>query len=119
MPTYQYACPDCGVNFERKQKFTDAPVQICPTCEKTRVYRVINRVAVTFNGSGFYINDSKSSSSTLPAAAKPSAENGNNNGKEAKAESSETKPAETSTPAASETKAAAPAKTEKATTPAA
>ncbi|MCW1970140.1 MAG: FmdB family transcriptional regulator [Anaerolineae bacterium] len=119
MPTYQYACPDCGVSFERKQKFTDAPIQICPTCEKTRVYRVINRVAVTFNGSGFYINDSKSSSSTLPAAAKPSAEANNEPSKEAKTESSEAKPTEASTPAASETKAAAPAKTEKAATPAA
>lgn len=60
MPTYQYACPDCGFEFEKQQKFTDEPIKRCPKCGKRSVYRVVNKVAVTFKGSGWYITDSKS-----------------------------------------------------------
>lgn len=60
MPTYQYACPDCGLEFERVQKFTDDPIKKCPKCGKRKVYRVVSKVAVTFKGSGWYITDSKS-----------------------------------------------------------
>ncbi len=60
MPTYEYACPDCGYKFEQKQRFTDDPVRKCPRCEKRHVYRVVGQVAVTFKGSGWYITDSKS-----------------------------------------------------------
>jgi putative FmdB family regulatory protein len=60
MPTYQYACPDCGLEFERVQRFTDDPVKKCPKCGKRKVYRVVSKVAVSFKGSGWYITDSKS-----------------------------------------------------------
>jgi putative FmdB family regulatory protein len=63
MPTYQYACPDCGSEFEKVQKFTDDPVKKCPKCSKRHVYRVVSKVAVTFKGSGWYITDSKSNNS--------------------------------------------------------
>jgi putative FmdB family regulatory protein len=59
MPIYQYACPDCGLEFERQQKFIDDPIKRCPKCGKRRVYRVVSKVAVTFKGSGWYITDSK------------------------------------------------------------
>ncbi len=61
MPTYQYACSDCGNKFELKQKFTDEAIKLCPRCGKLKVYRVVGQVAVTFKGSGWYITDSKSS----------------------------------------------------------
>lgn len=61
MPTYQYACPDCGHTFERVQKFSDPPVKRCPKCGKRRVHRVVTPVAVTFKGSGWYITDSRKS----------------------------------------------------------
>ncbi len=60
MPVYRYACPDCGYTFEQQQKFTDPPVMQCPRCGKQNVYRLVNRVAVAFKGSGWYITDSKS-----------------------------------------------------------
>jgi putative FmdB family regulatory protein len=62
MPTYEYACPDCGYKFELKQKFTEDAVKQCPQCSKRHVHRVVGQVAVTFKGSGWYITDSKSSS---------------------------------------------------------
>ena len=61
MPTYQYACPDCGNQFEQRQKFTDEPIKRCPQCGRRHVYRVVSQVAVTFKGSGWYITDSRSS----------------------------------------------------------
>jgi putative FmdB family regulatory protein len=70
MPTYQYACPDCGAEFEKVQKFTDKPLKKCPKCGKAKVHRVVTRVAVSFKGSGFYVNDSKSSSSTSSTSSK-------------------------------------------------
>jgi putative FmdB family regulatory protein len=71
MPTYQYACPDCGYKFELKQKFTEDPVKRCPHCERRRVYRVVGPVAVSFKGSGWYITDSKSSSEKKTLEHKP------------------------------------------------
>ena len=44
MPTYEYRCDDCGHEFERQQKMSDAPVKKCPQCGK-RVRRVIGAVA--------------------------------------------------------------------------
>jgi len=62
MPRYQYACPDCGQQFEAQQKFTDKPLKRCPTCGKRSIHRVVGLVAVSFKGTGFYVNDSKNGS---------------------------------------------------------
>ena len=51
MPTYQYACPDCGYKFELKQKFTDDAIKKCPRCERRHVYRVVGPVGISFKGS--------------------------------------------------------------------
>jgi putative FmdB family regulatory protein len=67
MPTYTYQCSDCGVSFEQFQRFSDDPLTTCPSCTGN-VRRVIHPVGVVFKGSGWYINDSrKSSSTTTPA----------------------------------------------------
>ena len=58
MPIYEYECEPCGFRFERRQRFDEEPVTMCPKCEgKSR--RVINSVPVIFKGSGFYITDSR------------------------------------------------------------
>jgi putative FmdB family regulatory protein len=62
MPTYEYACPDCGHKFEIKQKFTDDSLKRCPNCQRRHLYRVVSQVAISFKGSGWYITDSQSSS---------------------------------------------------------
>ena len=68
MPVYQYACPDCGHQFERQQKFTDERLKVCPNCHKRHIHRVVGQVSVAFRGSGFYVNDSRGSN---PAGVKP------------------------------------------------
>lgn len=69
MPTYAYRCDNCGVEFERVQKFTDQPLSRCPEC-RGKVRRVPQAAGIVFKGSGWYVNDSKSSSSTLSKGAK-------------------------------------------------
>lgn len=61
MPTYEYACNDCGHRFDIRQSFTDEPLRDCPQCG-AHVHRVIYPAGVIFKGSGWYINDSRSGS---------------------------------------------------------
>ena len=66
VPTYQYACTDCGHDFEQFQSFSDDALTVCPRCEG-RLRKVYNAVGVVFKGSGFYRNDSRTDG--RPAAA--------------------------------------------------
>ena len=61
MPTYQYACTECGHVFETVQTFSDDSLTVCPECEG-RLRKVFNAVGVVFKGSGFYRNDSRAAS---------------------------------------------------------
>ena len=70
MPIYVYRCDTCGLTFERRQRMTQAPLKDCPECEG-HVQRVIQPVGIVFKGSGFYVTDNRSKSSTaLPGEKK-------------------------------------------------
>jgi putative FmdB family regulatory protein len=58
LPTYQYACTECGHAFEQVQSFTDDALTVCPQCQG-RLRKVFNAVGVVFKGSGFYRTDSR------------------------------------------------------------
>ncbi|MEN3612030.1 FmdB family zinc ribbon protein [Plantactinospora sp. ZYX-F-223] len=62
MPTYQYACTECGHQLEAVQSFTDEPLTECPACEG-RLRKLFNSVGIVFKGSGFYRTDSRSNGS--------------------------------------------------------
>ncbi len=62
MPVYTYRCDNCGVQFERHQSFTDAPLKTCPECRTKALKKVITPSKVIFKGSGFYATDNRSSS---------------------------------------------------------
>ena len=81
MPTYQYTCTECGEPLEAVQKFTDAPLTVCPACGG-RLRKVFSAVGIVFKGSGFYRTDSRNgSSATAPAASSSSSsESGSSNG---------------------------------------
>jgi putative FmdB family regulatory protein len=66
MPTYEYECQDCHERLEAVQSFTDAPLSVCPRCGGT-LRKVFSSVGIVFKGSGFYKNDSRSSTSTKEA----------------------------------------------------
>jgi putative FmdB family regulatory protein len=61
VPTYQYSCTECGERIEAVQKFTDEPLQVCSACGG-KLRKVFSAVGIVFKGSGFYRNDSRSSS---------------------------------------------------------
>jgi putative FmdB family regulatory protein len=103
MPTYQYACPDCGLEFERVQKFTDDPVKVCPKCRKKKVYRVVSKVAVSFKGSGWYITDSKRNNTNGTAKKDDKVEEKSNTTTETAAKAETT--SETATESKADTKA--------------
>ena len=63
MPVYAYRCENCGVQFERIQRFSDDPVSVCPECEQQSVRRVIQPAGIIFKGSGWYVKDSKAANS--------------------------------------------------------
>ena len=60
MPTYEYACAECGERLEAVQKFTDDPLTDCPACDG-RLRKLFSPVGIVFKGSGFYRTDSRSS----------------------------------------------------------
>jgi putative FmdB family regulatory protein len=62
MPTYEYACPTCGI-VEFFQSIKDEPLARCPRCKKAKVSRLLSTGGgVLFKGSGFWETDYNRSS---------------------------------------------------------
>ncbi|MGF6821780.1 putative FmdB family regulatory protein [Microbacterium sp. ZKA21] len=68
MPTYAYACTQCGHQFDAVQSFSDAALTACPECGGT-LRKQYGSIGVTFNGSGFYRTDSRSGSGGKPESS--------------------------------------------------
>ncbi|MDR6325061.1 FmdB family zinc ribbon protein [Actinoplanes couchii] len=68
MPTYQYACTECGEQLEAVQSFSDPALTECPNCQG-KLRKVFNSVGIVFKGSGFYRNDSRSGSVSAEKSA--------------------------------------------------
>ena len=74
MPTYEYRCHTCGINFEYLQSMSAAalakcPSEVCPLEEERKGTGDVERrisagTGLVFKGSGFYITDYKGSSSS-------------------------------------------------------
>ena len=62
MPTYEYACTECGEQLEVVQSFTDDALTVCPACQG-KLRKVFSPVGVVFKGSGFYKTDSRAAKS--------------------------------------------------------
>jgi putative FmdB family regulatory protein len=63
MPTYEYACTNCGHQFEQFQSMRDEPLKKCPKCGKPKLKRLVGGGAgLIFKGTGFYITDYKNKS---------------------------------------------------------
>jgi putative FmdB family regulatory protein len=86
VPTYQYTCTECGEPLEAVQKFTDAPLAVCPVCGG-RLRKVFSAVGIVFKGSGFYRTDSRNGSRAAEPAASSSttSDSGSSNGSADKA----------------------------------
>ena len=69
MPLYEYQCDACAKRFERIQKFSDPPVDTCPSCGGA-VRKLLSSPAIQFKGSGWYITDYAKKSGGDGAGAK-------------------------------------------------
>ena len=58
MPTYEYACRDCGHHLEVVQSFNDDPLQTCERCHG-RLRKVFSAAGIIFKGSGYYVTDTR------------------------------------------------------------
>ena len=86
MPIYEYECLTCGVTFEKRQSFSDEPKADCPNGH-TKTRRLLAAPAIVFKGSGFYINDSKSSKSSVNGSSTSAKDNKSDGNSETKSES--------------------------------
>lgn len=92
MPTYQYTCTECGEQVEAVQKFSDPPLTVCAACGG-KLRKVFSPVGIVFKGSGFYRTDSRKGPDTAAGSTKdskpsesssPAAANGSADKKESK-----------------------------------
>ena len=87
MPTYAYACADCGHAFDIVQSFSDDALTTCPQCQG-RLRKQFNAVGVVFKGGGFYRNDSRSTSASSDSATSSSSSSDSSTGSTASTTSS-------------------------------
>lgn len=87
MPTYTYTCTACNEIVEKRQSFTDPPLTTCEQCGGT-LRKIIHPVGIVFKGSGWYITDSRSSSSSTTGAGSTTSPTGSR-------EAAASKPSET------------------------
>jgi putative FmdB family regulatory protein len=72
MPIYEYQCDSCGHVFEKIQKFSDAPIDVCPKCGGP-VHKLQSAPAFQFKGTGWYVTDyAKSGQPESKETKKPS-----------------------------------------------
>src|SRR3954451_8608666 len=95
VPTYAYACRDCGHDFEVVQSFSDDSLTVCPVCSG-QLRKVFANVGVVFKGSGFYRNDSRGPDKSAGEKSSTSAGDKSSAGDKGSTEktSSDAKPAE-------------------------
>ncbi|TFD30653.1 FmdB family transcriptional regulator [Cryobacterium cryoconiti] len=103
MPTYSYRCTECDTAFDIQQAFTDNTLTECPSCGG-KLRKVFSSIGVTFSGSGFYSNDSRSDAKrSLERSSKTSDKKSESTSADSGSSSSSTsseKSAAASTPAA-------------------
>ena len=58
MPTYEYACTNCGEHLEVVQSFRDDALTECPACGGP-LRKVFGSIGIVFKGKGFYKTDSR------------------------------------------------------------
>jgi putative FmdB family regulatory protein len=97
MPLYEYQCDACGARFELIRKFSDPPLEVCQSCGKGPVQKLVSSPAFQFKGSGWYITDyaRKSDGAESKGESKPASAS-TDKGSSSSSDSATTKPSESS-----------------------
>lgn len=80
MPTYEYACKECGDHLEVVQSFKDDALTECPSCSGP-LRKVFSAAGIIFKGSGWHVKDYASSSNRGPAREAGASGDGDDKGK--------------------------------------
>ena len=54
MPIYEYRCPDCGHQLEKRQSFSAPPLTDCPACGGTSLKKLVSMTAFALKGDGWF-----------------------------------------------------------------
>jgi putative FmdB family regulatory protein len=68
MPTYEYACRQCGEHLEVVQSFKDDALTECPGCQG-ELRKVYSAAGLIFKGSGWHVKDYASSSKSTASSS--------------------------------------------------
>jgi putative FmdB family regulatory protein len=71
MPTYEYACRQCGQHIEVFQRLAEEPLTVCGVCGG-QLRKVFHPAGILFKGSGFYSTDNRAKQRTETGASEPS-----------------------------------------------
>lgn len=94
MPTYEYACRQCGEHLEVVQSFKDDPLTVCPNCDGD-LRKVFSAAGIIFKGSGWHVKDyATSSSSTTKTASSDGSSSSSSSDSESTAASPESSSSE-------------------------
>ncbi|MET0700559.1 MAG: FmdB family zinc ribbon protein [Mycobacterium sp.] len=101
MPTYSYACTECGDRFDAVQAFSDDALTTCTKCSG-RLRKLFGSVGVVFKGSGFYRTDSREAAKSASIGSSASSDKGSDKSSDKGSEKSSDKGSEkTATPSSS------------------
>jgi putative FmdB family regulatory protein len=92
VPTYSYRCTECDNAFDIQQSFSDDSLTVCPVCGG-RLRKVFSPIGVTFNGSGFYRTDSRSTPKEGSSSGSSSSSSSESASSTSKPAAKESKPA--------------------------
>jgi putative FmdB family regulatory protein len=98
MPTYEYACRQCGEHLEVVQSFKDDPLTECPGCQG-QLRKVYSAAGLIFKGSGWHVKDYASSSK---GSAGSSSSSGSSNASSSSSSSSSSDSSSSSSSASAE-----------------
>jgi putative FmdB family regulatory protein len=105
MPIYGFECGNCGHQFDRLQKLSDADPTVCPECGAEQLRRQLTAPSFRLSGSGWYETDFKKdgdkkrnlvegSSGGEKPESKGDAKDAKRDGKSSETKSVDAKPAE-------------------------
>lgn len=79
MPTYEYACRECGNHLEVVQSFTDDPLETCERCGGP-LRKVFSAAGIIFKGSGYYVTDTRAAKGKMAASTSSNGDSASSDG---------------------------------------
>ena len=113
MPLYEYQCDACGHRFEQIRKFSDSPLEACPSCGGA-VRKLVSSPAIQFKGTGWYVTDyaKKGTSGTEASEAGKSTDGSTSDSSSSSSDSSSSDSSSSDSSSSSKTDSSASKKTE-------